>query len=98
MATSRFKRVSRARYTSPIPPAPSGATISYEPSLDPGESATLGSLPAVAGALDGDVGALPGLRELRIDRGGVLVLALLTQALGQSAQRPSVVGVQREVT
>ena len=30
-ATSRFNRVSRARYTSPIPPAPRGAMISYGP-------------------------------------------------------------------
>jgi hypothetical protein len=29
MATVRSSRVSRGRYTSPIPPAPSGATISY---------------------------------------------------------------------
>jgi hypothetical protein len=28
IATSRFKRVSRARYTSPIPPSPSLARIS----------------------------------------------------------------------
>jgi hypothetical protein len=28
MATSRLSRVSRARWTSPIPPAPIGATIS----------------------------------------------------------------------
>ncbi len=28
IATSRLSRVSRARYTSPIPPAPSGDTIS----------------------------------------------------------------------
>src|SRR5437773_10871808 len=31
MATARSSRVSRARYTSPIPPAPMGATISYGP-------------------------------------------------------------------
>src|SRR2546427_10339185 len=31
IATSRPSRVSRARYTSPIPPAPSGARISYGP-------------------------------------------------------------------
>src|SRR5438093_9129974 len=31
MATLRSSRVSRARYTSPIPPAPIGATISYGP-------------------------------------------------------------------
>lgn len=35
MATSRPSRVSLARYTSPIPPAPSGATISYGPNLLP---------------------------------------------------------------
>ena len=33
MATSRPSLVSRARYTSPMPPAPSGARISYGPSL-----------------------------------------------------------------
>src|SRR6516164_8548816 len=38
MATSRPSLVSRARYTSPIPPAPIGATISYGPSLSPTES------------------------------------------------------------
>src|SRR5262245_35378651 len=31
MATVRSRRVSRALYTSPIPPAPSGARISYGP-------------------------------------------------------------------
>src|SRR5271157_3009231 len=36
---SRFSLLSRARYTSPMPPAPRGATISYGPSLSPGESA-----------------------------------------------------------
>src|SRR5262245_42998749 len=35
MATSRPRRVSRARYTSPIPPAPSGATIWYGPNRVP---------------------------------------------------------------
>src|SRR5580704_3813471 len=35
MATLRSRRVSRARYTSPIPPAPSGAPISYGPSFVP---------------------------------------------------------------
>src|SRR6266851_6720980 len=34
-ATVRSRRVSRARYTSPIPPAPSGDWISYGPSLAP---------------------------------------------------------------
>src|SRR5579864_1424350 len=38
MATLRSSRVSRARYTSPIPPAPSGAPISYGPSFVPEES------------------------------------------------------------
>src|SRR5882724_6527238 len=36
IATVRPRRVSRARYTSPIPPAPSGETVSYGPSLIPG--------------------------------------------------------------
>src|SRR5438477_6636479 len=31
IATSRLSLVSRARYTSPMPPAPIGATISYGP-------------------------------------------------------------------
>src|SRR5579859_7909192 len=35
MATSRESRVSFARYTSPMPPAPSEAMISYGPSLVP---------------------------------------------------------------
>src|SRR5215813_5879931 len=35
MATVRSRRVSLARYTSPIPPAPSGPTISYGPSFVP---------------------------------------------------------------
>src|SRR5262245_32941749 len=39
MATVRSSRVSRARYTSPIPPSPSGATISYGPSRVPGSNA-----------------------------------------------------------
>ena len=38
IATSRFNRVSRARYTSLMPPVPSGALISYAPSLVPGDS------------------------------------------------------------
>src|SRR5579864_692199 len=35
IATSRPSRVSRARYTSPMPPAPMSARISYGPSLVP---------------------------------------------------------------
>jgi hypothetical protein len=35
IATSRPSRVSLARYTSPIPPAPRGAIISYGPNLVP---------------------------------------------------------------
>src|SRR5579862_3820981 len=35
IATSRPSRVSRARYTSPMPPAPTGDVISYGPSLVP---------------------------------------------------------------
>src|SRR5579864_3358646 len=38
MAASRSSRVSRARYTSPIPPAPTGARITYGPNLSPAES------------------------------------------------------------
>src|SRR5580658_6144475 len=38
IATSRSSLVSRARYTSPIPPAPIGARISYGPSLAPTDS------------------------------------------------------------
>src|ERR1035438_340821 len=38
MATSRPRRGSRARKTSPMPPAPMGERISYAPSFVPGES------------------------------------------------------------
>src|SRR5450755_3773866 len=41
MATTRFSRLSRALYTSPMPPAPSGARISYGPSFVP-EVSTIG--------------------------------------------------------
>src|SRR5438132_2217906 len=41
IATVRSRRESRARYTSPIPPAPTGLTISYGPSLVPEESDTV---------------------------------------------------------
>lgn len=41
-ATSRPSLVSRARDTSPIPPAPSGAKISYGPNLVPGASGMSG--------------------------------------------------------
>lgn len=43
MATSRPNRESRARYTSPMPPAPSGETISYGPTLVPEEIPILAS-------------------------------------------------------
>ena len=39
IATSRLSLVSRARNTSPMPPAPMGATISYEPRRSPGDRA-----------------------------------------------------------
>src|SRR4029077_13203652 len=39
MATVRSRRVSRARYTSPIPPAPMGARTSYGPRRVPAVSA-----------------------------------------------------------
>jgi hypothetical protein len=41
-AIMRSRRVSRARYTSPMPPAPSVARISYGPSLVPEVSAMRG--------------------------------------------------------
>src|SRR5262245_6986961 len=37
----RSRRVSRARYTSPMPPAPSGVSISYGPSRVPALSCIL---------------------------------------------------------
>src|SRR2546428_1469791 len=40
MATSRPRRGSRARYTSPMPPLPSGASSSYGPRRVPTEKAT----------------------------------------------------------
>jgi hypothetical protein len=43
-ATSRPSRVSRALYTSPIPPAPSGDRISNGPSRVPASSVIEGSL------------------------------------------------------
>ena len=39
MATSRLRRTSWARYTSPMPPAPRAATISYVPIRVPGAKA-----------------------------------------------------------
>src|SRR5215468_1481671 len=44
MATVRSNRVSLARYTSPIPPAPSGTPISYGPSLVPGAMGMSGAI------------------------------------------------------
>ena len=41
MATSRSSRASRARYTSPIPPAPMAERISYGPRCVPGAMATV---------------------------------------------------------
>src|ERR1700722_18273721 len=42
IATSRSSLASSAWYTSPIPPTPSGATISYGPRRVPGERAIRG--------------------------------------------------------
>src|SRR5215469_9493840 len=39
-ATSRARRESRARYTSPMPPAPSGPATSYGPMVVPSASVT----------------------------------------------------------
>src|SRR5678815_6078998 len=43
LATMRSSRVSRAQYTSPIPPAPIGSRISYGPSRVPGLRLTSGA-------------------------------------------------------
>src|SRR5262245_22238251 len=43
-ATARSSRVSRARYTSPIPPAPIAETISYGPSFEPAASVMSGGI------------------------------------------------------
>ena len=43
IATSRPRRVSRARYTSPIPPAPMRAAITYEPRRVPSVSGMEGA-------------------------------------------------------
>jgi serine/threonine protein kinase len=40
MATKRSRRLSRARYTSPMPPVPSTPTTSKGPSLVPGATVT----------------------------------------------------------
>jgi serine/threonine protein kinase len=54
IATMRFKRVSHALYTSPIPPAPTAARISYGPSRVPVEKAIVAAiirlLPALGSA------------------------------------------------
>ena len=42
IATSRSSLVSRARYTSPIPPVPMAPTISYGPSFVPAASISVG--------------------------------------------------------
>src|ERR1700693_3888692 len=44
IATVRSSRVSRARYTSPIPPAPIAETISYGPSREPAFRDTLAEI------------------------------------------------------
>ena len=44
IATVRSRRVSRALYTSPMPPAPSGARVSYGPKRTPSASGMIGRL------------------------------------------------------
>jgi hypothetical protein len=45
--------VSRARYTSPIPPLPSGERISYGPRREPGDSGKMGRLYFAAPGIHG---------------------------------------------
>src|SRR4051812_36615035 len=52
MATSRLSFVSRARYTSPIPPLPSRERISYVPTCVPGDSDTRGLYPTSSGRVN----------------------------------------------
>src|ERR1700741_2030665 len=54
IATMRLSRASRARYTSPIPPAPNAPTISYDPSLVPGASIPAGEAVACKEELSHD--------------------------------------------
>src|SRR5947209_16571332 len=61
MATVRSSRVSRARYTSPMPPAPRGATISYGPSLPPEETCIRAPEPGLFGCIGAVAG--PGHRR-----------------------------------
>src|SRR6266496_1896502 len=53
IATSRFSFVSRARYTSPMPPAPRAETISYGPSRWPGVRANCRGLYGRGDSADG---------------------------------------------
>src|SRR5262245_43039850 len=53
IATSRGIRGSRARYTSPMPPSPSGPRISYGPRWPPDERRKLAAEVAVTGLLMG---------------------------------------------
>src|SRR5580704_4817457 len=62
MATMRSRRVSQARYTSPMPPAPSGDWISYGPSLVPEARAMLGRNYSTAQACSGCDGSVSRVR------------------------------------
>src|SRR5450755_3171383 len=63
MATTRFRRLSRALYTSPMPPTPSGTRISYGPSF----------VPAVSAIGDGDYSLCSAARSSGCDDHGWLV-------------------------
>ena len=72
IATSLSNFVSRARYTSPIPPAPTDSITSYWPRRVPGERAAIASCPrerdASARRASSGRGSAAWLRSVRRDR------------------------------
>src|SRR5438552_5578373 len=69
MATVRSSRVSRARYTSPMPPAPSAVWISYGPSLVPAVSAICARHYSPNEVRYSEIGTIPGSQPLIRYRG-----------------------------
>src|SRR5262249_30907013 len=66
IATSRPSRVSRARYTSPMPPVPRGETTSYGPRRLPAEIVIPFAV-APSGIRGGGLAAVAGREELAAD-------------------------------